>query len=127
MERESFMLEIRPLVAVDLNKNLDLEFFQSSTLRPILKFQNEILLSYFKHYLYSFHPKFKAFNKAIQVNLVRDLIKKNHEIKSKIAHLVVAMFTIDELNFYTENKKEIDKRLNELIIERINSQLEWFY
>lgn len=123
MDRDDSLINLRPKVEVDFNKNLPIELFQSNTLRPVLKFQNQSILRYFKFFIDSFHPKFEHYSSEVKNKTIRNLIKQNTSVKSKLAHLIIAMFTSKELDFYLLNKKEIDKRLNELLIERINSQL----
>ena len=43
--RDNQLLLLRPAITIDLDKqSLDIENFQNQTLRPILKFQNELIL-----------------------------------------------------------------------------------
>ena len=49
--RAQKLQSIRPEINVKIDKSTDLELFQSKTLRPVLKFQNELILALFSRHL----------------------------------------------------------------------------
>jgi hypothetical protein len=48
MNRNTALLALRDTVVFEEEKGMGLEKFQANTLRPILKFQNEVILTVFK-------------------------------------------------------------------------------
>ncbi len=114
------------LPAIEGNKPTDSpnEAFQNETLRPILKFQNELIIQYFEHFIVENKIEFSLLKYSHKITKVHDLFKTNIQFKQFYLGFIVAYFTADEFNFYTQNKKEVNKRIIALLIERICSQIE---
>jgi len=71
--RSELLKSIRPSIVVDNSKSTDLETFQTNTLRPILKFQNDLILTIINQHL--------SENKIVVKNLT-DNKKRNVFTKS---------------------------------------------
>lgn len=102
----------------------DNESFQNDVLRPILKFQNEIIILYFNHFLIESKIDFQKLKHSHKITKVHDLFKANIQFKQFSLGLIVGYFSSVEFEYYVENKKEINKRIIAMLIERICSQLE---
>jgi hypothetical protein len=74
-ERDERLKSIRPSLNVDSPAMGDTEFFQTETLRPILKFQNSIVLAQFRKYIQKFKTAFNAYNQSAQKNYIEDVLK----------------------------------------------------
>ena len=70
--RSEQLKNLRPIINVDNSKSTDLETFQTNTLRPILKFQNDLILTIINQHL--------AENKIVVKNLTEN--KKTERIFS---------------------------------------------
>lgn len=122
--RSELLKGIRPTIKVDNSKSTDLEVFQSVTLRPILKLQNDIILSLVNNHL--------AENKIVVKNLtdnkkterIHEIVKGNLQLKQLFTGITIALFTEEEMNFYLENKKEVVKRTITMLLERVCTQLD---
>ncbi|MES2567271.1 MAG: hypothetical protein V4565_10415 [Bacteroidota bacterium] len=122
--RSELLKNLRTTINVDNSKSTDLETFQTNTLRPILKFQNDLIFTLINQHL--------AENKIIVKNLtdnkkterIHEIIKGNLQIKQLLTGITIALFTEEEIAFYHLNKKEVVKRTITMILERICSQLE---
>lgn len=123
-KRSELLKGIRPTMQVDNSKSTDLEVFQSVTLRPILKLQNELILSLVNNHL--------AENKIVVKNLtenkkserIHEIVKGNLQLKQLFTGITIALFTEEEMAFYLENKKEVVKRTITMLLERVCSQLD---
>lgn len=125
MEKRTQLLNgILPVIEGPKATDSDNESFQNDVLRPILKFQNEIIILYFKHFLIENKIDFEKLKHSHKITKVHDLFKTNIQFKQFCLGLIVGYFTTVEFEYYVENKKEINKRIIAMLIERICSQLE---
>ncbi|MES2589098.1 MAG: hypothetical protein V4622_08965, partial [Bacteroidota bacterium] len=86
-------------------------------------FQNELVLSVFNHFLIENKIDFKSLERVSQSATIDNLLKQNSQVKQFYLGLICAFFSLEEFEFYTQNKKEINKRIISLLIERISSQV----
>jgi hypothetical protein len=121
--RDSKITSIRPQIESYKNITLALEKFQNESLRPILKFQNELILQVFQQTLLEFKVDFEKLSATKKQAKINEILRENMQVKHFYSGLVVAFFTREEYQFYSENKKEIHKRISSLLIERISSQM----
>ena len=122
--RSEQLKSIRPIIDSDNSKSTDLEIFQSQSLRPILKLQNELILSLMNHYLAEHKVVVKNLTDHKKIERINDLVKNNLPLKQLLLGIVIAHFTNEELMFYYANKKEVVKRIITMMLERICSQLD---
>lgn len=126
-KHSELLISIRPIVEVFTEKSTVLESFQSNTLRPILKLQNETLLSLFSAHLTENKIKLSQQSIEKQEETIHTILKKNMAFKNLSIGLVLGHFTDTELAFYNSNKSEVSKRIVELIIKRLSDQKEKLY
>lgn len=126
-ERDIVMKGIRPVLAINSAESSAVEQFQTETLRPILKLQNSILLAQFSKYLQKFKPAFNAYNQNTQRNYIEEVLKRDPRIKNSLIASIVSMMTLEEYDFYCENKIETNKRIVSMLVERLKSNLEMLY
>lgn len=125
MENRTQLLNgILPIIEGTKATDSDNESFQNDVLRPILKFQNEIIILYFNHFLIESKIDFQKLKHSHKITKVHDLFKTNIQFKQFSLGLIVGYFSSVEFEYYVENKKEINKRIIAMLIERICSQLE---
>ncbi len=121
--RSELLKKIRPTITVDNSKSTDFETFQSVSLRPILKLQNEIIISLINNYLSENKIEVKNLTDNKKKERIDEIVKGNLQLKTILLGVVIANFTTDELTFYYANKKEVVKRTITMLLERITSQL----
>lgn len=122
--RSELLKSIRPIIEIDNSKSTDLELFQSLSLRPILKLQNNIILSLMNQHLAEHKLVVKNLTDNKKTERIHDIVKNNLQQKQLLLGVVIAHFTDEELNFYYLNKKEVVKRIITMVLERICSQLD---
>lgn len=104
----------------------DAERFQNKTLRPILKFQNELLLSVFEHYLKLRKGQFFNLSKEKKQLYIDNSIRKDLKFKNLLMGMVAGQFTIEEWTMYKTHERELRKRLTGLLVQRIQDQMDIF-
>ena len=82
MDNRSELLKgIRPTIQVDNSKSTDLEVFQSVTLRPILKLQNDLILSLVNNHLAENKIVVKNLTENKKIERINEIVKGNLQIK----------------------------------------------
>ena len=124
MTREESLLHIRPKVETQVNYEISpSEAFQNDTLRPILKLQNDLFVHLFitnKAIIkIDFHRKDIVGKKKI----ITDLLKNEIKLKDQIETSAFSLMSLKELDFYFENRSEMKRRVNTMVIERLIDNL----
>ncbi len=95
------------------------ERFQNTCLRPILKFQNDLLLAVFKNYLALRKGKFYTLSKPKRLEYIDHAIRKDLKFKNLLIGIVVGQFTVEEWGIYQTHERELRKRVTGLLVQRI--------
>ena len=123
-DRDRILKTIRPEIPTiqsELAEN-SAEEFQNETLRPILKLQNDLILGVFQNSLQKRKVKTtqfsdKQFDEYIEKSLVKD-----HQLRNLLIGIAIAHFTLQELEVFQSEEKELKKRCLKMIIQRLQSQ-----
>ncbi|WP_445458087.1 glyoxalase [Flavobacterium sp. HNIBRBA15423] len=102
------------------------EKFQNLTLRPILKFQNDLFLEVFRNYAIKQKGVFFTLTPEKKMNYVENVIQRDIKFRNSLKGIVIGMFTISEYKEYIQNSSNINKRMMNLLIERIKTQIQLF-
>lgn len=121
--RSEQLKNLRPTINVDNSKSTDLETFQTNTLRPILKFQNDLILTLINQHLSENKIIVKKLTDNKKAERIHEIVKGNLQIKQLLTGITIALFTEEEIAFYHSNKKEVVKRIITVLLERVCSQL----
>jgi len=122
LTRDETILTIRPEIqSIDLSKSLSIsEFFQNETLRPILKYQNDIIQSLFLQK--SKAPQLALLDIADQRHRISKILESNTVLRNQLIGLVIALMTNKELESYYEMEAEIKRRIKTMLVERLISK-----
>ena len=104
----------------------DEEIFQNTTLRPIIKMQNELLVLVFKNYINKRKNVFFSLELNRKLDYIENAIKKDLKFKSFLKGLIIGQFTKKEYLTYIKNPSSLDKRMMNIIKERLISQVQIF-
>ena len=121
MKRSESISLFRSPISIDTDKiSLELEQFQNLCLRPILKFQNDILVSYFKSNinLISIPESTSELENLVKNRLQKDLITRN-----TLLGMIIGLLHDEEMTFYMSHKNELNKRLVVMLTQRITDNL----
>lgn len=122
MNRDKALLKIRPEINTEQNANMsESEIFQNNTLRPILKLQNDHLISIFKTSRVCTQSNFDNRDKYGKGPFIEEVLKKNKPLKEDIVSSISAMMTSVEFEYYQSSKSELNKRIINMSIERLKS------
>lgn len=117
-------LDLRPIIKTkEFEKSTDEEKFQTLTLRPILKLQNDLLLGLFKNHITESKIMYYSLSPEKKVLFIENSLQKNHVLKNKLIGVTLGMLTIEELAVYSADTHLYNKRIMSLLIERIRSQI----
>ncbi|MEC4048494.1 glyoxalase [Flavobacterium sp. SUN046] len=99
------------------------EAFQNQTLRPILKFQNDLFLQVFINYAVKQKETFFALTTDKKMAYIDNVIQKDIKFRNSLKGIIIGLFTIEEYNLYITNSSSLNKRMMNLLCERLKSQL----
>jgi hypothetical protein len=121
MTRSSQLLSLRSEISIDATRSsLPLEQFQNNCLRPILKFQNNLIVALFKAQVQTAEIPPKG---AALENFVKLRIQKDTALRNILVGLVLALLTEDEMSFYLNHKSELSKRIVAMLCQRLLDQI----
>ena len=125
-QRDDQLIALRPeLPQVSTHDQMsDQEFFQNNTLRPILKFQNDLLLAIFRHYIEKHKGVSYEISPQRQMDYIESAIHKDMKFRNILKGLVLGQFTLEEYQIYTLDSSAINKRILSMIKERLKSQIQ---
>ncbi|WP_407557492.1 glyoxalase [Winogradskyella sp. 4-2091] len=102
------------------------ESFQNKTLRPIIKLQHDLLIAVFKNYIRKHKNVFLDLNLDKQLNYISNAIKKDIKFRNSLKGMVIGQFTVDEYEEYIKNSSALNKRMTNIIKERLIQSVQLF-
>lgn len=102
------------------------EKFQNSVLRPIIKFQNDLLLAAFRNYIVKHKSVFYDLTMEKRIDYIENAIHKDMKFRNSLKGMVIGLFTVEEYGLYAENSSALNKRMMNLVKERLLSQIQLF-
>ena len=124
MNRANKIMACRSHITIKESKNTnDEEQFQNQVLRPILKFQNKLLIKLFFFNCNTYKINFKEFNREEKYEYIENIFKKDFKIRTSFIGTVIALFTLEEFEKYLVNQKLYDKRIIQMLAERLKNQI----
>jgi hypothetical protein len=100
------------------------ERFQNETLRPILKVQNDLLLAVFKNYLIKQKIEFQSSSPEKKMMIIDHAIQRDIKFRNILKGMIIGFFTLYEYETYIQNSSNLNKRMMNLVIERLKSQIQ---
>jgi hypothetical protein len=125
--RDTFLKEFRgeTLGTVSAQSSAD-ELFQNQTLRPILKLQNDLFIAVFINYVNKNKADFYSYTVEKKLQVIENSIQKDIKFRNSLKGIVMTLFTIEEYNTYIQNSSSLNKRMMNLLIDRLKSQVQLF-
>lgn len=124
--RDLKLINLRPEISsarVSEKMSLD-EQFQNKTLRPIAKLQNDLLLSVFRNYIKKHKNKFYELKLNQRTIYIENAIQKDVKFRNSLKGIIIGQFTLAEFERYIGNSSSLNKRMMNLVKERLQSQLQ---
>lgn len=123
--RDSIILDLRgePIGNIHPQSSAE-EIFQNQTLRPILKLQNDIFIESFLNYVNKYKNDFNILSVEKKLAFIENAIHKDIKFRNALKGMVIALFTIEEFKAYTQNSSALNKRMMNMLIERLKDQVQ---
>lgn len=126
-ERDRFLKEFRGEAIGEINPDSSVnEHFQNQVLRPILKLQNDLFIASFKNYISKNKKEYYNLSLEKKMNTIDNAIHKDVKYRNTLKGMIVGLFTIEDYTIYIENSTELNKRMLNMLIERLKSQIQLF-
>lgn len=126
--RSEDLLGMRPVIAkarVTPEMSAE-ERFQNATLRPIIKFQNDLLVAAFRNYIRKHKNGFYELSLDNRLSFVENAIQKDIKFRNSLKGMVIGQFTLEEYEMYIANSSALNKRMMNMVIDRLKDQIQLF-
>ncbi|RUT68736.1 glyoxalase [Flavobacterium cupreum] len=126
-DRDTFLKEFRgeTLGTVSAQSSAD-ELFQNQTIRPVLKLQNDLFIAAFINYANKNKADFYSYTVEKKLQTIENSIQKDIKFRNSLKGMAIALFTVEEYNTYIQNSSSLNKRMMNLLIDRLKSQVQLF-
>jgi len=116
--------KVRPVLKNLINSNTsDLERFQNEVLRPIIKMQNNLLITFFKNYIKNRKIEFNKLGVEFQEKRINSILTKDINFKNILIGSIIGHLEENEIEIYFKSKTEINKRIIQIIKQRLQDNL----
>ena len=123
--RDTTVLEIRGETLGTINTQSSLEeIFQNQTLRPILKLQNDLFIQVFINYGVKQKSVYFGLVPDKKMAYIANAIQRDIKFRNSLKGMIIAFFTLDEYSFYIQNSSNLNKRMMNMLIERLKTQIQ---
>ena len=100
------------------------ERFQNLVLRPIIKFQNDLIINVFKNYVGKHKNVFYDLSVERRLDYISNTIHKDMKFRNSIKGMLIGLFTIEEYEVYIQNSSALNKRMMNIVKERLISNIQ---
>ncbi|XMO86205.1 glyoxalase [Algibacter sp. AS12] len=129
MDSRQFNLKsIRPeILSTTINDNMSAdERFQNLVLRPTIKFQNDLLIEVFKNYITKHKSVFYDLSLEKRMDYIENAIQKDMKFRNSMKGMIIGIFTVEEYTIYIKNSSALNKRMMNIVKERLLSHIQLF-
>lgn len=124
-QRDTDILSMRGGILGDIHpQSSQEEIFQNRTIRPILKLQNDLFIESFINYANKYKDDFFALSIEKKMTFIDNAVHKDIKFRNALKGIVMGMFTIEEFRDYIQNSSSLNKRMMNLVIERLKDQVQ---
>jgi hypothetical protein len=126
-QRDKLIKEIRgeSLGNVSSQSSSD-ELFQNEVIRPVLKLQNDLFIASFLNYISKYKRDFYTKTVENKLAIIENAIQKDIKFRNALKGMIIGLFTSNEYALYIKNSSNLNKRMMNLLIERLKSQVQLF-
>ena len=123
--RDTHVLELRgESLGIINNQSSSEEIFQNKTLRPILKMQNDLFIQVFINYAVKQKNVFFSLTPEKKMVYIENVIQRDIKFRNSLKGMIIALFTLDEYAEYIRISSNLNKRMMNMLVERLKSQLQ---
>lgn len=122
-------LKYRPVIntiKVDEKTSVE-ETFQNLTLRPVIKMQHALLIAIFRNYMDLKKVSFKELLHEKRIEFIQNSFKRDVLFKNELKGIIIGQFTVNEYETYITLSNDLNKRMMNMIKERLINSMEELY
>ena len=126
--RTKDLLSIRPIIASAkiYDSMSSEELFQNKTLRPIIKMQHDLFIAVFNNFITKRKNVFYDLSLAKQLAYIDNAIHKDMKFRNSLKGMIIGQFTIEEYELYIKNSSALNKRMMNIVKERLINSVQVF-
>ncbi|WP_370227538.1 glyoxalase [Mesoflavibacter sp.] len=126
--RDQQLLAARPIIeSIIINETMSSEErFQNETLRPVIKLQNDLFIEVFRNYIAKHKNVFYQLTLEKRLNYIENAIHKDIKFRNSLKGMVIGQFTVDEYLTYIKNSSALNKRMMNIVKQRLQSNIQLF-
>lgn len=102
------------------------EKFQNETLRPIIKLQHNLIIVVFRNYIAKRKNVFYELTLQKKIDYIENAIHKDMKFRNSVKGMIIGQFTINEYETYILNSSALNKRMMNIVKERLISSIQLF-
>ena len=110
----------RPVLEDLIKDNMSaLELFQNQTLRPVIKMQHDLLIASFNTYKAKRKIDFSSLTDQKKRSKTKAVFVKDINYKNFTLGFIIGAFSLEEFAYYSLNASELNKRIIQIVIQRV--------
>ena len=114
----------RPVLEDLIKDNMSaLELFQNQTLRPVIKMQHDLLIASFNTYKAKRKIDFSSLTDQKKRSKTKAVFVKDINYKNLTLGFIIGAFSLEEFAYYSLNTSELNKRIIQIVIQRVQDSL----
>ena len=124
--RDTYLKSLRPDIltkTIKTEMSMD-EYFQNTVLRPIIKFQNDLLIAVFLQFCRKYKNVFFDLSIEKKVLYIESVIAKDSKLRSSFRDMIIGLFSVQEYSEYLINASALNKRMTGIVKERLISHVQ---
>jgi len=124
--RDEYLVALRPEIPnMRVHDNMsDEERFQNVTLRPIAKLQNDLLVAVFRNYIKKHKSVFHGLTADKRIDYIENAVNRDQKFRNSSKGILIGQFTMPEYQTYIANSSALNKRMMNLVRERLISNIQ---
>lgn len=126
--RSEKLLQQRPQIpSSNIHDNMSREeYFQNAVLRPVLKLQNELFIAVYMNYIRKHKNVFHDLSLPKKMQYIENSVQRDVKFRNNLKGIILGQLTVEEFEVYAENSSALNKRMMNLLIERLKDQIQLF-
>jgi hypothetical protein len=124
--RDTYLKSLRPDILTKTIKTemSTEEYFQNTVLRPIIKFQNDLLIAVFLQFCRKHKNVFFDLSIEKKVLYIESVIAKDSKLRTSFRDMIIGLFSVQEYSEYLINASALNKRMTGIVKERLISHVQ---
>ena len=121
MNRDHNIKALRPFIeSIDLIRSVnEIELFQNEVIRPILKFQSELLVEIFSKHTRKLNTNYALLSISEREKHIASLLRKDLILRNLMIGSIMGLMTSEDIKIYYDNESELRKRIITMLEARL--------